>query len=156
MRKLVYPLVAALCFYASSSCYAQTPAEMANATKQYKAFTSHYPTLKKNLDASLKQAKAAQKNGPQFDNTSYKVYKEVLQEQYDNDASPIIELQTKYPMVRGHGNKDLQTWRTDIDGKYKILTDLVNSIDDIVRKLKPSQLTANREPENVPVAAHVT
>jgi hypothetical protein len=117
MRKLVYPLVAAVCFYASSSCYAQTAAEMATAKKQHTTFTSYYKTLEKNLNASLAQAKAAQQNGSAFDNTRYKIYKQTLQEQYNDNGIPVINLQKKYPVVRGIGSKELENWKTDIVSK---------------------------------------
>jgi hypothetical protein len=157
MQKLVYPLIAILCFYASSNCYAQTTAEMTDATSQYRKFMSYCPTLKTNLDASLKQAKAAQKNSnSKFDNTRYKAFKDTLQEQYRDNGLPVINLQKKYPVVRNIGtkdSKDLEKWKNEIEPKYAELNRLVVSIDTIVKTLKPSQLTSNWGPENLPVAA---
>jgi hypothetical protein len=146
MRKLVYLVVAILGFYASSICYAQSAAEMATAKKQYDAFKSYYPTLKENLNKSLKEAKAAQKTGSNFDNSSYKSYKEVLQEQYNDNGVPVIELQKKYPVVRDIGNKELEKYRTDIENKYQELSGLVSSIDSIIKNLKASQLTSKSKP----------
>jgi hypothetical protein len=157
MQKLVYPLIAVLCFYASSSCYAQTTAEMTAATSQYRTFMSYCPTLKTNLDASLKQAKAAQKNiNSKFDNTSYKAFKGTLQEQYKDNGLPVINLQKKYPVVRNIGtkeSKDLEKWRKEIETKYAELNGLVVNIDAAVKMLKPSQLSSNWKPETLPVAA---
>jgi hypothetical protein len=153
MRKLVYSLVAVLCFYASSNCYAQTDKEIATAKKQHTTFKGYYKTLKTNLDASLKEAKASQKNGSSFDNTRYKTYKGTLEEEYNDYGIPVIKLQRKYPVVRNIGNKELEDWKDDIESKYAELSRVVASIDDIVKRLKPSQLTFNRESGNMLIAA---
>lgn len=119
---------------------------MDTARADYKAFTSYYPTLEKNLKASLRQATEAQNKGSKFDQSRYKSYKEILQEQYNDHVVPIVTLQMRYPIVKGIGDqnaKDLKTWRTEVEQKHNELKNVVASVDKIVSKLKPSQLTAN-------------
>ena len=63
-------------------------------------------------------------------------YKKELQDQYRKNVNPIIQLQTKNPVVRGQGNKDLERMRIDVDKKYKDLAGLVTKIENKLSTLQ--------------------
>jgi hypothetical protein len=131
MRKLVYALAAVLGLYISSNCHAQTAEEMARAKAQYQQFLSWYPAIDKSLKGDL-QAVLKAKRKADFDALTYTEYKRELQDQYSKNVNPIIQLQKKYPNVRGAGSKEskeLETMRNDAENKYKGLVELVNRIE---------------------------
>ena len=134
MRKFVYPLVAVLCFYASSNCYAQSPEEMKSAKGQHKEFVSWYPKMDKEFNKALKEAKKAKRKAD-FDDLVYIEYKKELQNQYAKNVVPIINLQNRNPVVRGIGDKDLEKLRVDAESKYTKLFKLVREIETNLSKL---------------------
>jgi len=135
MTKLVYVLVAVLCLYLNSNCHAQTADEMARAKAQYQDFSSWYPSIDKSLRGDLQSVQKARRKAD-FDALTYTEYKKELQDQYRKNVNPIIQLQTKNPVVRGQGNKDLERMRIDVDKKYKDLTGLVTKIENKLSTLQ--------------------
>jgi hypothetical protein len=108
MRKFVYPLVAALCLYANyPGCLAQTKQEVSAAETHYKTFIKWYPTLKKNLSGYLKMAK---ENKPEFKRSldQYKQVKTTANEQINDNATTVLDLQDNYKIVLNIANKDIQ------------------------------------------------
>jgi hypothetical protein len=134
MTKLVYVLVAVLCSYLSSNCHAQTADEMKRATAQYEDFIRWFPSIDKSLKADLQSVKKAKRKAD-FDALTYTEYKKELQDQYGKNVNPIIQLQARYPVVRGQGNQDLEKMGKDVDKKYKDLARLVAQIEAVLQKL---------------------
>jgi hypothetical protein len=135
MTKLVYVLVAVLCLYLNSNCHAQTADEMARAKAQYQDFSSWYPSIDKSLRGDLQSVQKAKRKAD-FDALTYTEYKKELQDQHRKNVNPIIQLQTKNPVVRGQGNKELERMRIDVDKKYKDLAGLVTKIENKLSTLQ--------------------
>lgn len=134
MRKFVYPLVAALCLYANyPGCLAQTKQETSAAETHYNTFIKWYPTLKKNLSGYLKMAT---QNKPEFKRSldQYKQVKTTANEQINDNAKPVFDLQVRYKIVRNIANNDLEKihrWGNELKTKSTELRDLMFKIDGL-------------------------
>ena len=133
MRKLVYPLVAVLFFYASSNCYAQ---DVENAKAAYKVVNQEFNPLESGLKEVINKAEHAYKNHLKYDSSRFDVLKDSRIPAFNESFS---HLQKEYAADATHKNKDISKWYNEASTKKKSIDSLYDKAKTAVKNAKQGQ-----------------